>query len=332
MSKSAPFTIDDLADVIMLRKSQKAADSYTAMLVEKGPVHVCKKLQEEVLEAAIESSCGNRDRVTNELADIVFHMLVLASCHGITLREIEKCLGRRHKMASRATSAKLYAARLAKREMKLGKPSSEVLFTLCGLAPSSAADVVLFSHTLNPPNKGKTPSTKVFSVQAKELKTKLQRDGIKVKLAVPPDSEERFVARRADAFVIPLLFVANTIILPICLNILASFIKDAFDRLAKSKEPKAHTQKVQILLGVAASGERKEKWYIFEGTLREVLREIGDVVERSGLKHTRSRKHGQSVAGARRSYDDAAQFRHLKRETNLQKALGSNGLPKSSPD
>jgi phosphoribosyl-ATP pyrophosphohydrolase len=69
--------ITKLQTVLAERKNQDASASYVASLYAKGDEAILKKITEEALEVALASQEDNKDKLTYEVADLYFHILVL---------------------------------------------------------------------------------------------------------------------------------------------------------------------------------------------------------------------------------------------------------------
>ena len=89
--------LNTLQDIIRDRLENPTDGSYTASLVARGPQRVAQKIGEEGVELALASVSGERDDVINESADLVYHLLVLLSTHGISLAEVVSTLESRHR-------------------------------------------------------------------------------------------------------------------------------------------------------------------------------------------------------------------------------------------
>jgi phosphoribosyl-ATP pyrophosphohydrolase len=84
-------------DVIERRKSDAPEGSYTAKLFAAGEVEVLKKIGEEAVEVVVAASKQTDDRIVYEMADLVYHSLVLLSMHNLSWRDVEEELARRIK-------------------------------------------------------------------------------------------------------------------------------------------------------------------------------------------------------------------------------------------
>lgn len=84
-----------LAATIAARKGADPDTSWTAKLLAKGPEKAAEKFGEEAVEAIIEAVKGDRDRLTAEAADVLYHLLVMLAARGVTLADVEAELERR---------------------------------------------------------------------------------------------------------------------------------------------------------------------------------------------------------------------------------------------
>lgn len=90
-----------LQSIVEERLESGAEGSYTARLAAKGTLKVAQKLGEEGLELALAAVAEDDTRVTEEAADLVYHLIVLLSLRGIKLADIAAALERRHADATR---------------------------------------------------------------------------------------------------------------------------------------------------------------------------------------------------------------------------------------
>lgn len=88
-------TLDRLARTITDRKGADPASSWTAQLLAKGPEKCAEKFGEEAVEAIIEAVKGDRDRLTSEAADVLYHLLVMLAARDIALDDVLAELDRR---------------------------------------------------------------------------------------------------------------------------------------------------------------------------------------------------------------------------------------------
>ena len=87
--------LDRLAATIAARKDADPDTSWTAKLLAQGPEKCAEKFGEEAIEAVIEAVRGDRDRLTTEAADVLYHMLVMLAARNITLDDIQNELAHR---------------------------------------------------------------------------------------------------------------------------------------------------------------------------------------------------------------------------------------------
>ncbi len=84
-----------LAATIQSRKGADPETSWTAKLLSKGPEKCAEKFGEEAIEAIIEAVKGDRDRLTSEAADVIYHLLVMLAARDVTLEDVLAELDRR---------------------------------------------------------------------------------------------------------------------------------------------------------------------------------------------------------------------------------------------
>jgi phosphoribosyl-ATP pyrophosphohydrolase len=89
------FTLSDLADIIERRADADAERSYTRSLLDGGRERTAKKFGEEAVEAVIAVIVGDKNAVTMEAADVVYHLLVMLKASGVTVADVLAELERR---------------------------------------------------------------------------------------------------------------------------------------------------------------------------------------------------------------------------------------------
>jgi phosphoribosyl-ATP pyrophosphohydrolase/phosphoribosyl-AMP cyclohydrolase len=85
-----------LEAVIARRATEKPDASYTAKLLAKGISKVAQKVGEEGVEVALAGASEPDDKVIEESADLLFHLLVLLRARGLTLSQVAGKLESRH--------------------------------------------------------------------------------------------------------------------------------------------------------------------------------------------------------------------------------------------
>ncbi|MEJ0088106.1 MAG: bifunctional phosphoribosyl-AMP cyclohydrolase/phosphoribosyl-ATP diphosphatase HisIE [Pseudomonadota bacterium] len=98
--RSAATSIAFLAKleaVIAQRATEKPDSSYTAKLLAKGINKVAQKVGEEGVETALAGAGESDDKLIDESADLLFHLLVLLRARGIALPQVVQKLESRHR-------------------------------------------------------------------------------------------------------------------------------------------------------------------------------------------------------------------------------------------
>jgi phosphoribosyl-AMP cyclohydrolase / phosphoribosyl-ATP pyrophosphohydrolase len=85
-----------LESVITQRAAEKPDSSYTAKLLAKGINKVAQKVGEEGVETALAGVNESEQKLVEESADLLFHLLVLLRARGVPLREVVNELEKRH--------------------------------------------------------------------------------------------------------------------------------------------------------------------------------------------------------------------------------------------
>jgi phosphoribosyl-ATP pyrophosphohydrolase len=89
------FTLHDLEQRVRARAAASADVSYTRRLIDAGVDHCAKKFGEEAIETVLAAVAEDRERLTAEAADLIYHLLVLLHARGIALAEVEAVLAAR---------------------------------------------------------------------------------------------------------------------------------------------------------------------------------------------------------------------------------------------
>jgi phosphoribosyl-ATP pyrophosphohydrolase/phosphoribosyl-AMP cyclohydrolase len=77
-----------LEDIIRARNTEQAAESYTVKLLRGGVDRIGKKIGEEATEVVIAAKNQSRDELVYEVADLLYHTLVLLEHQHIPLEAI----------------------------------------------------------------------------------------------------------------------------------------------------------------------------------------------------------------------------------------------------
>jgi phosphoribosyl-ATP pyrophosphohydrolase len=84
-----------LARTIEARKGADDETSYAAKLFKRGPEKCAEKFGEEAIEAIIATVKDDKQNLTEEAADVLFHMLVMLSSRGVSYEDVLAELERR---------------------------------------------------------------------------------------------------------------------------------------------------------------------------------------------------------------------------------------------
>jgi phosphoribosyl-ATP pyrophosphohydrolase/phosphoribosyl-AMP cyclohydrolase len=89
--------MEELQQIIKDRKRDAPEGYYTASLFASGINKIAQKVGEEAVEVVIEAKDPGTDRLKEETADLLFHLLVLLEEKGVSLDEVVDILRSRHK-------------------------------------------------------------------------------------------------------------------------------------------------------------------------------------------------------------------------------------------
>ncbi|WP_432449008.1 phosphoribosyl-ATP diphosphatase [Aliiroseovarius marinus] len=87
--------LDQLAATIDARKTADPDSSWTAKLLSKGPEKCAEKFGEEAVEAIIAAVKNDRENLTFEAADVLYHLLVVLASRDVPLADVLAELARR---------------------------------------------------------------------------------------------------------------------------------------------------------------------------------------------------------------------------------------------
>lgn len=89
--------LEQLYELIQSRERERPSGSYTTYLFEEGLDKILKKLGEESAETIIAAKNDDDGRLTAEVSDLVYHLLVLLVARGVSLTQVAAELGNRRK-------------------------------------------------------------------------------------------------------------------------------------------------------------------------------------------------------------------------------------------
>ena len=90
-----PNVLTRLAKKIESRKGGDEKKSYAAKLFKRGPEKCAEKFGEEAIEAIIAAAKGDKKNLTEEAADVLFHLLVMINARDVKYEDVLKELERR---------------------------------------------------------------------------------------------------------------------------------------------------------------------------------------------------------------------------------------------
>jgi len=88
-------TLDRLYKAILERRGADPETSYTAKLFYRGRAKIAQKLGEEAVETVIEAITGDREKLAEESADLLYHLLVLWADAGLRPKDVYDVLAGR---------------------------------------------------------------------------------------------------------------------------------------------------------------------------------------------------------------------------------------------
>ncbi len=90
--------LPDLYAVLVSRKDAMPEDSYTAKLLLGHEDKLLKKIGEEATEVVMAAKDGSHDQLRYEIADLIYHLMVVMVRNDLTLDELaEELASRRRK-------------------------------------------------------------------------------------------------------------------------------------------------------------------------------------------------------------------------------------------
>lgn len=88
-------TLETLEATIQARIGADPDSSWTAKLLSKGPEKCAEKFGEEAIEAVIAAVKNDRENLTYEAADVIYHLLVMLAARDVPLADVLAELDRR---------------------------------------------------------------------------------------------------------------------------------------------------------------------------------------------------------------------------------------------
>ncbi len=89
--------INSLSATIADRKTNPTPESYTARLLAEGTGKIAQKVGEEAVEVVVAALEESDERLVSEMADLIYHSLVLLAQRELSWSDVENELARRFK-------------------------------------------------------------------------------------------------------------------------------------------------------------------------------------------------------------------------------------------
>ena len=89
------FTLSDLERIVSDRAKASPEESWTAKLCAAGQSKAAKKLGEEAVETVMAAVTNDRENLTYEAADLLYHLMVVLKIADIPLQDVMNELERR---------------------------------------------------------------------------------------------------------------------------------------------------------------------------------------------------------------------------------------------
>ena len=90
------FSLQTLERTVQEKMQNPEEGSYTKYLIDKGTDKILKKCGEEMTEVIIAAKNKDKQELTNETSDLLYHLLVMLNNEGISLQDVENKLEERH--------------------------------------------------------------------------------------------------------------------------------------------------------------------------------------------------------------------------------------------
>lgn len=84
--------LKQLFEIIESRKGDDPSKSYVASLYAKGTAKIAQKVGEEAVETCIEAIQGDKQKLAEESADLLFHLMILWADAGLKPDDIAAVL------------------------------------------------------------------------------------------------------------------------------------------------------------------------------------------------------------------------------------------------
>ncbi len=96
-NRSGPGILQLLSELIHDRATSMPEGSYTTELLRQGVTRVAQKVIEEAGETGLAAAAGNSDEIAPEMADLLYHCLVLLESADVSVDEVWRELAKRRR-------------------------------------------------------------------------------------------------------------------------------------------------------------------------------------------------------------------------------------------
>ena len=101
----AEHALDRLYKIIASRRGGDVTKSYTAQLLKEGAAKCAKKFGEEAVEVVLAAVAKDKKALTEESADVLYHLLVVWAACGVAPKDVYAALAGREKQSGLAEKA-----------------------------------------------------------------------------------------------------------------------------------------------------------------------------------------------------------------------------------
>ena len=95
VTESGSGILDELFALVQDRQREQPEDSYTVRLLQEGVARIAQKVIEEAGETALAAALEDRESLAGEVADLLYHTLVLLAASGSRPQEVWDALRQR---------------------------------------------------------------------------------------------------------------------------------------------------------------------------------------------------------------------------------------------
>jgi phosphoribosyl-AMP cyclohydrolase / phosphoribosyl-ATP pyrophosphohydrolase len=93
--ETGPGILTELFQVVRQRQRELPEGSYTTKLFQAGTARIAQKVGEEGVEVALSAATGDKESLPQEVADLLYHTLVLLADSDLALEDVWKVLRKR---------------------------------------------------------------------------------------------------------------------------------------------------------------------------------------------------------------------------------------------